>query len=76
MPLQAGVMRGSILDVDGQVIVNAASSYGFMGMARQGSSGGRQEKDTRNRSHFAARGGNLVHVVSFVRWFDETRAHE
>ena len=31
MPLQAEVIQGSILNLDVQVIVNAADSYGIMG---------------------------------------------
>ena len=57
MPLQIGVMQGSILDVDVQVIVNAANSYGIMGVAWQGSSGRRQEKENGGRTF---RGASLA----------------
>ena len=51
MPLQIEVIQGSILDVDVQVIVNAANSYGIMGVAWQRPSGGRQETENVARNH-------------------------
>ena len=60
MPLQARVIQGSILDVDLQVIVNAANSYGIMGVAWQRSSGGRQETESVARNPSRGVAGNCL----------------